>query len=100
MWWGRQPPLGAAYLLTLAGCLGQLARAETGHQLLDTFQKLFVAKRMEQLQAVKSIVTMGKWTININYESTGNTPILYPVFGRIGIRIRQARTYTVIEKTE
>jgi hypothetical protein len=54
---------GAGQLMVLlTSWLGvqQSLSAESSQQLLDTFQKLFVAKRMEQLQAVKSIVAMGK----------------------------------------
>jgi hypothetical protein len=47
-------------VLLLSSWVAESWSAESSQQLLETFQKLFVAKRIEQLQAVKNIVAMGE----------------------------------------
>ncbi len=54
-------------VLLLATWIARSLSVETSQQLLETFQKLFVAKRMEQLQAVKSIVEMGELVVCFSF---------------------------------
>jgi hypothetical protein len=49
-----------SHVLLLSSWVAESWSAESSQQLLETFQKLFVAKRIEQLQAVKNIVAMGE----------------------------------------